>query len=55
MGQQYLTPAKVIGELLNDIIIVGRGITEAANPMQAAIKYRKAGYDAYETRIITKA
>lgn len=48
LGQQYLTPQKVIGELQSDVIIVGRGIYEASNPVQEAQKYRLTGWEAYQ-------
>lgn len=50
-GQQYLTPQKVIGEHFSDIIIVGRGIYEAADPIQEAKKYRAAAWKAYQSRL----
>ena len=48
MGQQYLTPQLVITEKKSDIIIVGRGITQAPDPGKAAQQYQQAGYQAYE-------
>lgn len=50
-GQQYLTPEKVINELQSDIIIVGRGILQAHDPLDQAQRYKKAGWDAYQQRI----
>lgn len=47
LGQQYLTPEKVILENQSDIIIVGRGIYEAENPKEVAEKYKMAGWNAY--------
>ena len=48
LGQQYLTPDVVLTERRSDVIIVGRGITAAADPVESAIKYRDAGYKAYQ-------
>lgn len=50
LGQQYNTPEKIIVENKSDIIIVGRGIYEATDPMAEARKYRKAGWNAYQKR-----
>lgn len=46
-GQQYQTPDMAIGRG-SDVIIVGRGITSAADPLAEAKKYREAGWRAYE-------
>lgn len=51
LGQQYVTPEKAIIENGTDIIIVGRGITEAKNPLTEARKYRKHGWQAYSQRM----
>jgi orotidine 5'-phosphate decarboxylase subfamily 1 len=50
LGQQYLTPEKVIGELGSDVIIVGRGICEAQDPVSEAQKYQEAAWHALQTR-----
>lgn len=47
LGQRYLTPQMVIGEKKSDIVIVGRGIYLADDPVIAAQKYRQAGWGAY--------
>lgn len=51
LGQQYLTPEKVIGENRSDVIIVGRGIYQAKDPVAEAKKYRAAGWQAYQQRL----
>lgn len=50
-GQQYNTPSKIIGLMGNDIVIVGRGIIKADDPVQEAERYRKKAWEAYEGRI----
>ncbi len=51
LGQQYLTPERVIGELQSDVIIVGRGIYGSSEPLEEAKRYRKAGWSAYSSRL----
>lgn len=53
LGQQYTTPQEAVLERKVDIIIVGRGITAAPEPVVVAEDYRKAGWDAYRQRVLT--
>jgi orotidine 5'-phosphate decarboxylase subfamily 1 len=46
LGQQYNTPEAAIKNGA-DIIIVGRGITEASDPLATAELYRQRAWDAY--------
>jgi len=40
LGQQYLTPETVLKERKSDILIVGRGILSAPDPVKEALRYR---------------
>ena len=50
LGQQYITPEKALLEQHTDIIIVGRGILAASNPLETAREYRQRGFSAYQKR-----
>lgn len=47
-GQQYNTPEEVICNKGSDVIIVGRGIYEASDPVQKAREYQQAGFASYK-------
>ena len=47
LGQQYNTPENSILKNNADIIIVGRGITAAANPKQQAKKYQQLAWQCH--------
>jgi orotidine 5'-phosphate decarboxylase subfamily 1 len=51
LGQQYVTPESAIIQNQTDIIIVGRGIIQATDPLAEAKKYREAGWNAYQNSI----
>ena len=51
LGQQYNTPDKLIKGAGTDIVIVGRGILEAADPVSEAERYRKRAWKAYLGRL----
>lgn len=50
LGQQYVTPETAIIKNETDVIIVGRGIYQASDPLQAAKVYRERGWQAYQAR-----
>lgn len=50
LGQQYITPEQAILNNGSDIIIVGRGIMNASDPLDEAKKYRAAGWAALRHR-----
>ncbi|KAK3683922.1 Orotidine 5'-phosphate decarboxylase domain-containing protein [Podospora appendiculata] len=51
LGQQYNTPAKLIGVCGTDIVIVGRGIINNGDPPSEAERYRKKAWKAYLARL----
>lgn len=51
LGQQYNSPEVVVLERGADIGVVGRGITQAENPVSAAERYRKLLWEAYLKRV----
>ncbi|KAE8138298.1 humps family-domain-containing protein [Aspergillus pseudotamarii] len=50
LGQQYQTPESAVGRGA-DFIIAGRGIYAAPDPVEAARRYQKEGWDAYMKRV----
>ena len=50
LGQQYLTPADVIVNRGSDVIIVGRGIYQAEDPIKAAVNFKQAAFNPYIQR-----
>ncbi|EOD47677.1 putative orotidine 5 -phosphate decarboxylase protein [Neofusicoccum parvum UCRNP2] len=50
LGQQYVTPQELMSRGC-DVIIVGTGICNAADPVAKAEQYRKAAWDAYRERL----
>lgn len=50
LGQQYTTPETAIIEHGSDIIIVGRGIISADDPLTIAQTYRERGWKSYLER-----
>ncbi len=51
MGQQYNTPARLVGICGADIVIVGRGIITAVDPPSEAERYRRKSWKAYLARV----
>jgi uridine monophosphate synthetase len=50
LGQRYNTPWTAVYEQQSDVIIVGRAILNADNPLEAAREFRHLGWQAYESR-----
>ncbi len=53
LGQQYRTPEQAIVEQGCDVMIVGRGILQAKDPIAVAEQYRQAGWQAYQKTLQT--
>jgi orotidine-5'-phosphate decarboxylase len=51
LGQQYRTPEEVVGRDGCDVVIVGRGIVGADDPVAIAEVYRERSWRAYEGRV----
>lgn len=51
LGQRYLTPYHVIAECKSDVIIVGRGIYQAKDPLCEAQAYQEAGWAAHQEKV----
>lgn len=51
LGQQYNSPEDIVMSRGADIAVVGRGITQATDPVQAAQEYRAKLWAAYEKRV----
>ncbi len=49
-GQVYNSPEVAFAERGTDLMIVGRGIYQAENPVEAAKAYQEAGWAAYNSR-----
>lgn len=50
LGQQYNSPEVIIRYNHSDVIIVGRAIHSASNPLEEAKRYRHEGWNAYLSR-----
>ena len=50
-GQQYNTPEHAFSQLETDFIIVGRGVYKAEDAEKAVLKYKFAGWEAYEASL----
>jgi len=54
LSQQYISPIQAITKNQTDVIIVGRGIYEATDPLAAAKKYRKLAWEAYLSTLLSR-
>lgn len=53
LGQQYRTPEAAVADGA-DVIIVGRGVYQAADVAEAARRYQAAGWAAYTARLAAR-
>lgn len=51
LGQKYISPAQAVLERGADIVIVGRGVTGATNPIETAIRYKENAFNALQQRL----
>lgn len=51
LRQTFRTPKEVIATRRSDLMLVGRGIYEAEDPIEAAVLYQQAGWEAYQQRL----
>lgn len=51
LGQQYVTPETAIHDKGADLVVVGRGITEASIPKEAAAQIQEILWSSYEKRV----
>lgn len=51
LGQRYASPSVAVLDRGADIIIVGRGVTQASDRVAAAKQYQELAYEAYEQRV----
>lgn len=54
LGQQYNNPEHAIIRNGTDVIIVGSGIVNSQEPAIMAALYRKTGWEAYKSRMLTR-
>ncbi len=54
-GQTYNSPDKAFKTKATDLLIVGRGIYKAENPIAAAQQYQKEGWTAYQNSVLANS
>lgn len=52
LGQGYITPKEALIDRQSDLIIVGRGILAAHDPLKEARRYREAAFGYYQERLL---